>query len=157
MTPLVVHVFDLWLSFHSLHYTVSPIKMTMTLCCNLRPYWKRCQASFMFFMKGFWDSSTISTSQTDLLTNVTMKSSYQRKNIMLSKRMHGLSCHSSSCNIWLLSYFIDLQIVCICLVCHHSYLYDSSIYRYLFFLIAFVADVMKKELMFTHTCTWSSV
>lgn len=82
-----------------------------------------------------------------------MKSSYQRKNIMLSKRMHGLSCHSSSCNIWLLSYFIDLQIVCICLVCHHSYLYDSSIY--LFFLIAFVADVMKKELMFTHTCTWS--
>lgn len=52
MTPLVVHVFDLWLSFHSLHYTdVSPIKMTMTLCC--KTILKTLSSQFHVFHEGF--------------------------------------------------------------------------------------------------------
>lgn len=148
MTPLVVHVFDLWLSFHSLHYTdVSPIKMTMTLC--YKTILKTLSSQFHVFHEGFLR----------FLHNINLPNRPFNKcdhEIFLSEKEHHVVQEDAwtlksffSCNIWLLSYFIDLQIVCICLVCHRSYLYDSSIY--LFFLIAFVADVMKKELMFMHT------
>lgn len=100
------------MGFHSLHCTVSPIKMTTLLQGHNENTVK--PACFMFFMKArpvYEISQQYQPTKLTCLTNVTMKSSYRRQNTIIVLREEGLLWHSSSssCNIWPLFYFIDLQ------------------------------------------------
>lgn len=112
----------------------------------------------MFFMKAgpvYEISQQYQPTKLTCLTNVTMKSSYRRQNTINVLQEEGLLWHSSSssCNIWPLFYFIDLQCLYIpCLPLLIFSMTSCNVKLYLFLSMAFVADVIKN--MYRYMVHW---
>lgn len=100
------------MGFHSLHCTVSPIKMTTLLQDHNENTVK--PACFMFFMKVrpvYEISQQYQPTKLPCLTNVRDHEIFLMETEHHVLQEEGLLWHSSSssCNIWPLFYFIDLQ------------------------------------------------